>query len=105
VLLGLQQAVAGSAALDGGSAGSSCQLSAALSRTLCFVHSMQRRAAAATSAVLGGSSGGAPPPAQRRQQPARLLCLGAAPDVPSQYIAVMNAIFSAQVGQLQAAEC
>ncbi|EFN53393.1 hypothetical protein CHLNCDRAFT_13819, partial [Chlorella variabilis] len=30
------------------------------------------------------------------QQPARVLCLTAAPDVPSQYISVMNAIFSAQ---------
>ena len=103
ILRGLQratEAVAAAAQQDGGGGGgglASCQLSSALSRALCFIHSMQRRAAAAQGALLGGSSGGAPPPAER-QQPARLLCLSAAPDVPSQYIGIMNAIFSAQVG-------
>lgn len=106
ILQGLQRATEAAAAAAqqgeaGGGAGglASCQLSSALSRVLCFIHSMQRRVAAAQGALLGGSGGGAPPAAER-QQPARLLCLSAAPDVPSQYIGVMNAIFSAQVGAL-----
>ncbi|PRW60988.1 general transcription factor IIH subunit 3 [Chlorella sorokiniana] len=90
---GAAAAAAAAAAAHGG--GGSCQLSSALSRVLCFIHSMQRRAAAAQGSLLGGSGGGAPPAAERLQ-PARLLCLTAAPDVPSQYIGVMNAIFSAQ---------
>ena len=94
---GGQHAAAAGHGSSGGGGGSSCQLSSALSRVLCFIHSMQRRAAAAQGSLLGGSSGGALPAAERLQ-PARLLCLTAAPDVPSQYIGVMNAIFSAQVG-------
>lgn len=94
-----QQAVAAAEAdaAQHAAGGGSCQLSSALSRVLCFIHSMQRRSAAAQGGLLGGSSGGAPPTAERLQ-PARLLCLSAAPDVPSQYIGMMNAIFSAQVG-------
>ncbi len=110
ILSGLQRvmqqaaAAAEAAAAHGGAvaaapSGSACQLSSALSRVLCFIHSMQRRAAAAQGSLLGGSGGGAPPAAERLQ-PARLLCLSAAPDVPSQYIGVMNCIFSAQVGRL-----
>jgi hypothetical protein len=105
VLKGLRQAIAGTAAAEkagGGTfAGTSCQFSSALSRMLCFINSLQCRAAAAAAGA--GLSGGAGPSggasaAVRKQQPMRLLCLTAAPDVPSQYIAVMNSIFSAQVG-------
>ena len=95
ILQGLQRIHGGISGGDSGGGGT-CQLSSALSRALCFIHSLQRRAAAAHGALLGGSSGGGAPP--EGQQPARLLCVCAAPDTPSQYIGVMNAIFSAQVG-------
>ena len=112
VLEGLQQTVATAAAAAAAqvgqsvrTCGSNCQLSSALSRMLCFLNTQQRRAAA--GAGLGGSGGGAGAagavPSQRAQQPARVLCLTAAPDVPSQYISVMNAIFSAQVRGFAAA--
>ncbi|KAI3436069.1 hypothetical protein D9Q98_002127 [Chlorella vulgaris] len=103
VLKGLWQAIAGTAAAEkagGGTfAGTSCQFSSALSRMLCFINSLQcRAAAAAAGAELSGGAGpsGGASAAVRKQQPMRLLCLTAAPDVPSQYIAVMNSIFSAQ---------
>lgn len=110
VLKGLQQAIAGTTAAEkagGGTiAGTSCQFSSALSRMLCFINSLQCRAAAAAAGAglsggAGASAGGGASAGVRKQQPMRLLCLTAAPDVPSQYIAVMNSIFSAQVGILQ----
>ncbi|KAK9806311.1 hypothetical protein WJX72_009675 [[Myrmecia] bisecta] len=55
-------------------------LSAALSRALCFIHKAQHGAAA---------------PSKDRPRP-RILCLHGSPDEPSQYIAIMNAIFAAQ---------
>ncbi len=107
VLSGLQQALraaSAAAATAGGPppAGAACQLSSALSRTLCFLNSQQRRMDAAMpggAPTPGGldTGGGGTGPGQHAQA-ARVLVLAAAPDVPSQYIAVMNAIFSAQVG-------
>ena len=55
--------------------------SAALSRALCLVHKLQGDVPASRTDV--------PKP--------RILCINGSPDVPGQYIAVMNAIFSAQV--------
>ncbi|KAL4418718.1 hypothetical protein ABPG77_008589 [Micractinium sp. CCAP 211/92] len=105
VLSGLQQALraaSAAAATAGGPppAGAACQLSSALSRTLCFLNSQQRRMDAAMpggAPTPGGldTGGGGTGPGQHAQA-ARVLVLAAAPDVPSQYIAVMNAIFSAQ---------
>lgn len=67
---------------DGGGA-----LAGALSRALCFIHKLQRPGAAAAAA---------PAPAAARQAPKpRVLVLGGCLDVTAQYIAVMNAIFSA----------
>lgn len=99
VLEGLQQAIsasmqAGQGGIDGRAA---CQLSSALSRVLCFINSQQRRAGESAAGGMVSSEAAAQGVAQRRQQPTRVLCLSAAHDVPSQYIAVMNAIFSAQV--------
>lgn len=107
VLAGLQQALTSAAAAAAAAgapppAGTACQLSSALSRALCFLNSQQRRAAAAVpggapfpeGSDAGGGGAGLGPQAQA----ARVLVLAAAPDVPSQYISVMNAIFSAQVG-------
>jgi len=54
--------------------------SAALSRALCLVHKLQGDVPASRTDV--------PKP--------RILCINGSPDVPGQYIAVMNAIFSAQ---------
>lgn len=101
VLEGLQQAIGASMQAGQGSSHSSsaCQLSSALSRVLCFINSQQRRAAATAAGGVVPSGAAVAGAAQRRQQPARLLCLSAGPDVPPQYIAVMNAIFSAQVQQ------
>ncbi|KAL4452715.1 hypothetical protein ABPG75_008377 [Micractinium tetrahymenae] len=107
VLSGLQQAVtavaqAATAAGVPPAAGAACQLSSALSRALCFINSQQRRTATALPGGgplpegpdAGGGGGGAGP--GQRAQAARVLVLAAAPDAPSQYIAVMNAIFSSQ---------
>jgi hypothetical protein len=104
VLEGLKRALTATATSEAGPSASTgafsghCQLSGGLSRTLCYINSQQRRAAAAAAGLGGdaaldlpGSGAG-----QRRRLQARLLCLVAAPDVPSQYISVMNAIFSAQ---------
>lgn len=55
--------------------------SAALSRALCFIHKQQQ------STPTAGTEGSKP----------RILCITGSPDVPAQYIATMNAIFSAQV--------
>lgn len=54
--------------------------SAALSRALCFIHKQHPTSTA--------GAGGSKP---------RILCITGSPDVPAQYIATMNAIFSAQV--------
>ena len=102
VLAGLQQALTSAAAAAAAAgapppAGTACQLSSALSRALCFLNSQQRRAAAAVpggapfpeGSDAGGGGAGLGPQAQA----ARVLVLAAAPDVPSQYISVMNAIF------------
>ncbi|KAL3153654.1 hypothetical protein ABBQ32_013255 [Trebouxia sp. C0010 RCD-2024] len=53
--------------------------SAALSRALCFIHKQHPTSTA--------GAGGSKP---------RILCITGSPDVPAQYIATMNAIFSAQ---------
>ena len=63
--------------------------SAALSRALCLVRKLQGSAAS--------SKADSPKP--------RILCIDGSPDVPSQYIAVMNAIFSAQVPALASLHC
>lgn len=55
--------------------------SAALSRALCLIHKQQGAATAARTET---------------SKP-RILCVNGSPDVPAQYIATMNAIFSAQV--------
>jgi len=55
--------------------------SAALSRALCLIHKQQGTSAS---------------PRTEGSKP-RILCINGSPDVPAQYIATMNAIFSAQV--------
>ena len=66
-------------------------LAGALSRALCFIHKLQRPGAAAAAAAAAA-------PAAARQAPKpRVLVLGGCPDVTAQYIAIMNAIFSALV--------
>lgn len=55
--------------------------SAALSRALCLIHKQQGTSASSRA------EGSKP----------RILCINGSPDVPAQYIATMNAIFSAQV--------
>ncbi len=55
--------------------------SAALSRALCLIHKQQ-----GTSAL-----------SRTESSKPRILCINGSPDVPAQYIATMNAIFSAQV--------
>ena len=109
VLAGLQQAATAAAGAGAGApaaTGGSCQLSAALSRALCFIQSQRRRAAAAAAGPGGGAAGGGDGATAggavdemggQGSQAARVLCLSGGTDVPSQYIAVMNAIFSAQV--------
>lgn len=67
-------------------------LSGALSRALCLVHRLRPPAAAANAAAQ--LAPGRPPPAGQCRP--RLLCLVGSPDVPAQYVPVMNAIFSAQ---------
>ncbi|PSC74346.1 general transcription factor IIH subunit 3 [Micractinium conductrix] len=108
VLAGLQQAATAAAGAGAGApaaTGGSCQLSAALSRALCFIQSQRRRAAAAAAGPGGGAAGGGDGATAggavdemggQGSQAARVLCLSGGTDVPSQYIAVMNAIFSAQ---------
>lgn len=54
--------------------------SAALSRALCLIHKQQ-----GTSAL-----------SRTESSKPRILCINGSPDVPAQYIATMNAIFSAQ---------
>jgi transcription initiation factor TFIIH subunit 3 len=78
VLQRLQQALAQQAASAAGDYESA--LSGALSRALCFVNKHQRAA-----------------PEGAAQPRPRVLCITACPDAPAQYIAVMNAIFAAQV--------
>ena len=56
-------------------------LAGALSRVLCLLHRIQLRQ----------------PPLREVQRKARVLCIQATPDISAQYIAFMNAIFSAQV--------
>mmetsp|Transcript_7435 Transcript_7435/g.19831 ORF Transcript_7435/g.19831 Transcript_7435/m.19831 type:complete len:304 (-) Transcript_7435:528-1439(-) len=62
-------------------------LSGALSRALCLVHRLRSKP---SSDALAGA------PRLASQCRPRLLCLVGSPDVPMQYIPVMNAIFSAQ---------
>lgn len=64
-------------------------LAGALSRALCFIHKVQRPPP--------GAAAGAGAAALRQAPKPRVLVLAGCPDVTSQYIAVMNAIFSALV--------
>uniref|UniRef100_A0A7S0RY66 General transcription and DNA repair factor IIH subunit TFB4 n=1 Tax=Chlamydomonas leiostraca TaxID=1034604 RepID=A0A7S0RY66_9CHLO len=77
------------ALVDAAGAGpaSTLALSGALSRALCLIHRLRPSAGYAQAA---GSRAAGP-----RCRP-RILCLVGSPDVPLQYIPVMNAIFSAQ---------
>ncbi|KAK9841870.1 hypothetical protein WJX81_008450 [Elliptochloris bilobata] len=75
-------------ASDGEAERDSGALAGALSRALCFIHKLQRPGAAAAA------SGAAPVAARQTPKP-RVLVLAGCPDVTAQYIAVMNAIFSA----------
>ena len=70
---------------DGPSSGSSVALSAALSCALCLIHRL-KSAPSRTRPALSSRP--------------RILCLMGSPDVPMQYIPIMNAIFSAQVSGL-----
>ena len=66
-------------------------LAGAISRALCFLHRQQLgRSQAGGQQGLGSR-------VYQQQRKARILCLHASPDVPAQYIAMMNAVFSAQV--------
>ena len=69
----------------GPSSGSSVALSAALSCALCLIHRL-KSAPSRTRPALSSRP--------------RILCLMGSPDVPMQYIPIMNAIFSAQVSDL-----
>ena len=60
--------------------------SAGLSRALCLIHKQQGTAGATA--------------ARTEASKPRILCVNGSPDVPAQYIATMNAIFSAQVHTL-----
>jgi hypothetical protein len=64
-------------------------LAGALSRALCFIHKVQRPPP--------GAGAGAGAAALRQAPKPRVLVLAGCPDATSQYIAVMNAIFSALV--------
>lgn len=70
-------------------------LSCGLSRALCLLHRL--RGTGGTAASLWGTAGEAGPGALTFTgvRP-RILCLSCSPDCPAQYVAVMNAIFSAQ---------
>ena len=65
-------------------------LSGALSRALCLVHRLRAPSAHHAAAPHGAASG----PGGRCRP--RVLCMLGSPDVPMQYIPVMNTIFSAQ---------
>lgn len=75
-------------------------LSGALSRALCLIHRLRSSSSSSAGQGMGGGSA-APMHAAAsggggmRCMP-RILCLVGSPDVPLQYIPVMNAIFSAQ---------
>lgn len=69
-------------------------LSSGLSRALCFVNRKLKQGAAGGAAGGGGGGSGGP---EDGGSGARVLCIVGSPDDPKQYIAVMNAIFSAQV--------
>eukprot|EP00798_Chlamydomonas_sp_ICE-L_P027681 gene27681-7323_t len=65
-------------------------LSGALSRALCLIHRLRGDHSSNSTTSRGAQVAAA----QRRR--ARVLCIMGSPDVPMQYIPVMNAIFSAQ---------
>lgn len=93
VLAGLRQlcaAAGGAPAADdtNGEAAGEAAWSAATARALCQLHKAGRSASDGTQRTA--------PEQQRRGAPPRLLCLKAAPDSPPQYLASMNAAFSAQ---------
>lgn len=67
---------------DGRSSASSVTLSGALSCALCLIHRL-KSTTSRSRPVLSSRP--------------RILCLMGSPDVPMQYIPIMNAIFSAQV--------
>eukprot|EP00887_Chlorella_sp_A99_P005983 scaffold27.g5983.t1 len=106
ILERLQQAMRLEAETSRSSAATETALSSALSRALCFVNRMQRgyggsflsHGAAAGPAADDKPGRGVPlqSGAIARIAAPRVLCLLACPDAPSQYIAVMNAIFCAQ---------
>ena len=70
-------------------------LSGALSRALCLIHRL-RPPSSHSSGGAAGSRGAGGGGAQRLTRRPRVLCVLGSPDVPMQYIPVMNAIFSAQ---------
>ena len=72
-------------------------LSSTLSRALCFIHRMQRGSSSRSQRLLPeDATPSTAPGGGDHASRSRLLCLLASPDVTSQYIPIMNAIFCAQ---------